>query len=334
MVTRLKTDIPVSVRGLVAGYGVETISRLVEGVAASPVPLALFDPEDRLVYCSSGFATLYAVADGAQTFSSVIRHCYGTGQGPLIRTDDIELWLKAADRRRRSVPYRRFEIDFRDGRWFQAHETSYGDGWVLLVLVDLTAFKAKETDLTIARDAAQEEARTDDLTGIASRRAIMRYLDTAARAANPLTIALIDLDHFKQINDTLGHDAGDEVLRHLGRELAGAFRNTDRAGRVGGEEFLLVMPGTHIEAGWRAVQRFRRDWLRASRPLPLPRPMTFSVGIAERSPGQSAPDLYRAADRALYRAKSAGRDRMVCANGAMPDLSDPMTDETVHSTGA
>ena len=164
----------------------------------------------------------------------------------------------------------------------------------------------------------------------------MRYLDTATRSsapAAPLTIALIDLDHFKQINDTLGHDAGDDVLRHLGRELTGAIRNTDRAGRVGGEEFLLVMPGTGTEAGWRALQRFRRDWLRVSRHLPLAQPATFSVGIAQWFGGQSARDVYRTADEALYRAKSAGRDRVVCANGAMPELSGPMADKTLRATG-
>lgn len=318
------TGIPAPARALVESFGVEPIARLLQGMAASTIPIAVFDPQDRLVYSCPDFASLYAMEDGAQTFSSIIRHCHAIGEGPLIATNDIDAWLDRAQQRRRAVPHRRFEIDFVDGRWFQALETTYDDGWILLVLVDLTAFKTKEAKLETARDAAIEQARTDALTGLASRGAIMAYLESAVRApspAQPLSIALLDLDHFKQINDTQGHDAGDEVLSLLGRQLSAAFRNSDRAGRVGGEEFLLVLPGADETAAWMALQRFRRHWQRANQLLPMALGSTFSAGIAQWEYGQSATALYRAANQALYRAKAAGRDCMVCANGTMDDMA-------------
>ncbi|WP_196260657.1 sensor domain-containing diguanylate cyclase [Pelagibacterium limicola] len=337
MVRSSKAKIPKPARELIRRFGLDPIGRLLEGIASSPIPMALFDPQDRLAYHCPNFAKLYAVPDGPQTFASLIRNCHATRQGPIIEADDIEAWIERAHARRRSVPHRRFEIDYVDGSWYQALETTFDDGWVIVMLFDLTALKAKEVVLTTACQAAEAEARTDDLTGLSSRRAIMHYLEAAIRPAipgAPLTIALLDLDHFKQINDTLGHDMGDEVLRLLGRHLADASRDPDRAGRVGGEEFLLVMPGKSTVEAWQIMQRLRRDWQRKSRLLPPARPVTFSVGIAQQLDGQPARALYRAADYALYRAKYMGRDRVVCADGPIPHLPGPLTAEPPRTATA
>ena len=142
------------------------------------------------------------------------------------------------------------------------------------------------------------EAEIDPLTGLANRRASGRVL---GRMQVGDTVMLIDLDHFKQLNDTLGHGQGDEVLKAFGAALRDEVRRRDHAGRHGGEEFIVVLPGTTIDAARSLHDRLRVAW-EARRPHPV----GFSAGIAAFRPGASC---VVAADRALYRAKELGRDR-------------------------
>ena len=154
-----------------------------------------------------------------------------------------------------------------------------------------------------------ESASTDLLTGLPNRRMLERAL---GRLSADDTVILLDLDHFKQVNDTLGHAAGDEVLRVFGRVLGGAVRGRDVVGRFGGEEFLIVLaqPGGAATL----LRRLRAEWA-GERPYPV----TFSAGIAASA---GDPDeTVRLADRALYEAKEAGRDQWVwaTAGGPVPD---------------
>ncbi|MEO9227751.1 MAG: diguanylate cyclase, partial [Devosia sp.] len=237
-----------------------TFDPLRAGIDATDTAAAIFDPDDRLVFFNPMFRKLYDVQDGQQTFASIIRHCHATRRGPFIDTTDIDAWIHIAAEKRRAIPHRRFEVDLADGRWLWAVETTYGDGWMFLALMDLTAFKLKEIDLRIARDAAVMIAETDHLTGLATRGSIMRYLDECIDAQNvgsPLTLVIIDIDHFKHINDRLGHHAGDRVLERFGHQSTRLFRNSDRVGRIGGEEFLIVMPRTDEASARKAVERLR-----------------------------------------------------------------------------
>ncbi len=155
-------------------------------------------------------------------------------------------------------------------------------------------------------------ARTDALTGLLNRHALADAvpdaLPGAADAAHPLSIVLVDLDHFKLVNDRHGHSTGDEVLRAVARELLTSVRTDDRVLRLGGEEVLLVLPRAGLEAacalGDRARERVRGT-VRAG-----DAPVTFSAGVAHRREGESRDALLARADAALYRAKAAGRDRI------------------------
>jgi two-component system, cell cycle response regulator len=155
-------------------------------------------------------------------------------------------------------------------------------------------------------------ARTDQLTGLANRRAV----DEAMRdgASRPLAVALIDIDHFKAVNDTYGHDVGDEVLRIVADRLRMALRDADVVGRWGGEEFLALLPGAD-PAGIHVV--CDRVLAAIREPLGMPdgpTSITVSIGIAASATGRLGVDeLLRSADAALYEAKDAGRDRMVVA---------------------
>ena len=151
-----------------------------------------------------------------------------------------------------------------------------------------------------------ESASTDLLTGLPNRRMVDRAL---GRLSADDTVILLDLDHFKQVNDNLGHAAGDEVLRDFGAVLRGTVRGRDTVGRYGGEEFLVVLgPGGDADA---FLRRLRAEWL-AGRPSPV----TFSAGVAAST---GDPDeTVRLADQALYQAKEAGRDQWIWATAHRP----------------
>jgi len=141
-----------------------------------------------------------------------------------------------------------------------------------------------------------EEASVDPLTGVANRRMLER---TLTRLRTDDTVIVLDLDHFKVINDTLGHDEGDRVLRALGRALGESVRASDRVGRYGGEEFVVILSGGQADP---FLRRFQHEWL-ARRPQPV----TFSAGVAPAMPDPQR--ALKAADRAMYRAKLYGRDQ-------------------------
>jgi diguanylate cyclase (GGDEF)-like protein/PAS domain S-box-containing protein len=207
-----------------------------------------------------------------------------------------------------------------------------GASWGLLVVdgLDLSARDGREQErldrlaplvgLAVANARARERlvalATTDPLTGLANHGAFHRRLgDECARASRTgsgLSLVLIDLDHFKRVNDTHGHAAGDEVLREVARRLRDCGRRGDLAARVGGEELAWLLPSTDLPHAMEAAERLRariggRDFGPVGR-------LTASLGVAQLGPGGPA-DLVRRADLALYRAKEEGRDACV----AWPD---------------
>jgi len=145
-----------------------------------------------------------------------------------------------------------------------------------------------------------EDAEVDQLTGLANRRVLGRAL---GRLRTDDVVIMLDLDHFKALNDRSGHAAGDQVLRSFGRVVADATRARDLAGRYGGEEFLIVLSATEgVPDADGFLHRLRADWERAR-----PQPMTFSAGIAVA--GADPSETVQRADVAMYEAKHAGRDR-------------------------
>jgi diguanylate cyclase (GGDEF)-like protein len=163
----------------------------------------------------------------------------------------------------------------------------------------------------------EELAYNDELTGLWNRRYLQRRLASELRAAERharrLAIALIDVDHFKAINDDRGHLVGDDVLTAIAARLREALRDEDVLGRWGGEEFLAILPDLQPGSAGRAGERLRRCI--AERPLSAHGiPVTVSVGCAESEGGGSVDALVRRADDALYTAKRDGRDRVVVAD--------------------
>jgi diguanylate cyclase (GGDEF)-like protein len=164
---------------------------------------------------------------------------------------------------------------------------------------------------------AELRAATDRLTGLPNQRAVQdtlkRMVAQASRTITPLTAILVDLDHFKQINDLYGHDRGDEVLAAAGVALRNAVRESDFVGRYGGEEFLLLLPDTDTDSALQVAEAVRVA-ISAVRVASIEHRITASAGVATlpRDAGDSV-TLFRAADRALYAAKNNGRDRVQTA---------------------
>ncbi|WP_194165263.1 GGDEF domain-containing protein [Deinococcus terrestris] len=159
-------------------------------------------------------------------------------------------------------------------------------------------------------------ANTDALTGLPNRRALYAAVERLLEApGQPACLILLDLDHFKGINDRHGHNVGDAVLAQAAARLRGALRGTDTVGRWGGEEFLIVLPGADAPGASQVAERLRRE-IGAS-PFAEAGPVTASLGVAEARPGDDLDRWVARADVALYRAKAAGRDR-VCVGGPPP----------------
>jgi diguanylate cyclase (GGDEF)-like protein len=170
------------------------------------------------------------------------------------------------------------------------------------------------------RERLRSQSIRDPLTGLFNRRyleeTLARELSRANRTGQSLGLIMFDVDHFKRLNDTFGHDAGDTVLRELGRFVERNFRTSDVACRFGGEEFVILVPDTELEQLERRAQRLREAIKQVAfshQGIPLGT-VTISLG-AGISPdhGDSPDSLLGAADAALYRAKNAGRDRAVLA---------------------
>jgi diguanylate cyclase len=187
------------------------------------------------------------------------------------------------------------------------------NGWVLSVGADITALKQNEKTLRRAHEEALVAARIDFLTDLPNRRHTLELLNEmlAAKevAGSSLCVAVIDIDQFKAINDTYGHDAGDTVLQHFAQVCRERLRPQDYVGRLGGEEFLFLLPDLRLNEAVRLIEHTREDYPSARlKDHAFDVPYAFSAGVTEvlRHDDQSSV-LYRA-DKALYAAKRQGRN--------------------------
>ena len=189
---------------------------------------------------------------------------------------------------------------------------------VSVLATRLAWLRQQRRDLASALERVRDLSRHDELTGLPNRRHMLELIDNAqdraARSGAPFCLAVIDIDHFKQVNDEHGHAAGDEVLRVFSREALAAVRTIDVLGRWGGEEFVLLMSDVKLPFAQQAVERVRshiESMVDFGGGAALN--ITLSAGVAEHSIGEPGTVTLQRADTALYRAKEEGRNRVVCA---------------------
>jgi diguanylate cyclase (GGDEF)-like protein len=186
---------------------------------------------------------------------------------------------------------------------------------------NMLRLRTRQLELTRANEQLAVMATTDELTRLANRRYILQTLanecERAKRYSRPFSLAMIDVDHFKRVNDSHGHDVGDEVLSTLAAVLVRVFRNVDCVGRLGGEEFAVCLPETDLDGARRACERLRHELAAApghARGAAVS--VTVSIGLAGYDEDAGTPEsLLKRADELLYAAKRKGRDRIE-ADGA------------------
>ena len=279
----------------------------------------MFDESDTLRYANATFRERLGLAgDAFPTWVELMRKGHHDNVGTKIETRDFENWLASAKSRRGKLPYRTIETEILNGPWVLTTETTLPNGWMLCVMTDITELAQDWRDLRQERDQALKSALTDELTGLGNRRYVMGQLNRMLGPDKAISLAaiMLDIDYFKQVNDTYGHDAGDVVLKHFSSQLVHNVRRDDIVGRMGGEEFLILMPGATPDNVHAALDRIF-DTIQQANPLPNVPNFRYacSAGVAIAKPGETADSLLRRVDEFLYEAKGSGRNRYIISDG-------------------
>lgn len=292
-----------------------SLDQLIELFGAAQQGIGIFDERDSLVYANAFYRQLLDMEeDTYPTWKEILRNNHLRQNGTRIVTPDFEAWLASAASRRGKLPYRAFEADLHGGRWVHVAETTLANGWMLCVLTDITELATDERTLREQRDLAMRAALSDALTGLSNRRHMQDTLHHlhASQQLHTSALVLLDIDHFKRVNDTLGHDQGDLLLRHFARQLQSEVRQKDLACRWGGEEFLLLLRDVRDEGALHIIERIFHA-VRTSTPLESEPDFRFtcSAGMTLVRPEEAVKDALKRADEALYEAKGSGRNRWV-----------------------
>ncbi|MHA7879030.1 MAG: GGDEF domain-containing protein [Saccharospirillum sp.] len=294
--------------------------------------LAVHDDDDRLIYANPAYRSAFFLSAASDTnWFDMMRDNFALQRGPIIEAEDIDQWLAYARSRRRSEPFREFDVDLRDGRWIHMTETVQDGLGMLTIGIEVTAAKQAVSSLKDQFGRVQRQAETDELTHLGNRRLLERLKQFIANddSIEEIAAIMIDIDHFKPYNDALGHLAGDVCLKRVADLLVDSLRTRhDNALRYGGEEFLILMPGTSLATARAVGERIRQTVEGQALPHPMS-PLgliTVSIGVAHirnQDPDNINRVVHRA-DEALYVAKKAGRNQVHVApptpddNGSSP----------------
>tara|TARA_R110002153_G_scaffold10418_4_gene41230 strand:+ start:3959 stop:4924 length:966 start_codon:yes stop_codon:yes gene_type:complete len=280
---------------------------------------AIFSADDILIGCNQAYADLMFI-DFEQiigkSFNQLCRIAFKNQQGPKIETTDIEQWLEVAQTKRRAQEFRIFEVDLVDGRWFLMSEQVLPSGELLLQAKNITKQKVVEQTLSKNTHQLTSLALTDELTQIANRRSfisnVKSEINRYKRNKQTFTFCLLDIDHFKKVNDQHGHQVGDNVLRQLSALIKKTLREYDHFGRIGGEEFGILLPDTTAIKADEIINRLRSKIMDTTfNHHNNPVNITLSIGIIESWFGCTFEHLYNQSDIALYEAKHNGRNQVV-----------------------
>jgi diguanylate cyclase (GGDEF)-like protein/PAS domain S-box-containing protein len=276
-----------------------------------PSPIFYKDLEGRVQGCNGAFAALYGKTDEADLIGGTLQDLADPSFGARTKEIDAELIARGGTARYERV----FTMPDGERRTMIYNKAVYakasGDtAGIVGVITDISEQKRMEEEL-------RRLATTDPLTGALNRRAFMEAargnLNRAVRYPEPLSVLLADIDHFKKVNDTHGHATGDETLKLFVAVVQGSLRETDVLGRMGGEEFAILLPHTAPDDALVLANRLRESLAAIAVPCPTGTfHFTVSMGLsAFQTHGDTIDALLQAADEALYAAKAQGRNRVV-----------------------
>lgn len=296
----------------------ELMGMLSTAIGSSQAGLCLCDGNDDIRYVNETFHRTFFpdLPDLRVNFVDALADAIRSGRGVKLVSMSLETFVPRIKQRRKSGEARyNFSVDVVDGSWWWVNDCRLDNGWTLVVATEITTLKNEESRLRDAHAVALQAAETDVLTGLANRRSGMATADAALNdfkvSRLPLSFAVLDIDHFKFINDTYGHVIGDEVLLHFANSLVASMGSRAKVSRLGGEEFLVVMPETSLSLAEQFLGLFMRT-LRPYEGTPSHPPVnfTFSAGVSSANPGDDLRSLFSRADLALYAAKKSGRGRI------------------------
>ena len=299
---------------------------LANSLDALNVGLEIWDEHDRLMLYNDTVNRMHAdfhtPAHLGQTFRNLLRtHLQQNLIVAAIGREDAWLAERMAKRARHASPLLQ---ELAGDRWVHIYETRTAEGYVIAARVDVTDLIRREKLLEVSNQHLVQQIATDCLTGLANRRRFDEALVTewmrAARSGAPLSLLMVDIDHFKNYNDRYGHPAGDQCLRRVAAALGQCVRRAgELVARYGGEEFVMLLPNANINHASETAQNILAQMAQEALPhaaSPTGHHVTLSVGVASIAPdaAMEASTLVNAADAAMYRAKSGGRARFEVAN--------------------
>ncbi len=261
---------------------------LIEHVGQSETGLALIDADDRFLYCNPAFIAMFGLEEYSpigRTHDEFLIWIFGHRIAKLKEEFTLDEWVARVKSFYRVHAYQTTEVNLSSGQWVLLTQQLYQSGAIVTVCTDITRSKEAELALQVAYAELERLAMTDELTGMPNRRHFLAQLESehqrALRYRRQASLAMLDLDHFKLVNDRHGHPAGDEVLKHFAELLRRQMRGEDVVGRLGGEEFALLMPETAPTGAQTVLERLRRELATAKLDFIAPGfSYTFSAGVA------------------------------------------------------
>jgi diguanylate cyclase (GGDEF)-like protein/PAS domain S-box-containing protein len=297
-------------------------ARLLAILEEAPDFIATFTPDGKMLWANRAFRRLRNLEDGCDFSRLKISDFYPEWANHKMSNLAIPQVLASGTWNEGSAMLDSAGHEVPVSQTIVAHNDEVGKVAYLATLCrDITesqaaqqALQAAHSQLNQALQREKELARTDSLTGLANRRAFSEAAEMerarAARYGRPVTLAYVDLDNFKHVNDTLGHSVGDELLAAVARVLRENLRFTDTAGRLGGDEFAILLPETNANAAESALQKLRQILLRTMKARKWP--VTFSIGAATfLDNATSVEEMVRFADELMYTVKKTGKNKII-----------------------
>lgn len=246
----------------------------------------------------------------------VLREAYYNNTGVKIGPSNINDWIASLKENQRNLSENEFIFNTSDNKYFKLYRLTVSSGDHVVFGTDITELIETQKELEEALKKLDELANTCDLSGVPNRRYIMEAVNReffrAKRYNSMFSIVIADIDHFKKVNDTYGHGVGDKAIIHFSKLLSNSLREADLIGRIGGEEFAILLPNTHEKNALKLADRIRQKISDTPLTLDDKRALTItsSFGVSQfNAVDTDESAVFARADEALYRAKESGRNR-------------------------